>query len=125
MEPDPIDTLFAEWKIAMGRGDAERLLTFITEDGEFWTQGAAAVKGHDAIRSLFAAFFDTVSLRQDFQETERVVAGDIAFIRGIETNTLTPRTGGGPVEVHQRAFMLLKRVDGQWRFARGMTNREK
>ena len=48
MEPDAIDVLFAEWKIAMGRGDAERLLTFITEDAEFWTQGAAAVKGRDA-----------------------------------------------------------------------------
>lgn len=125
MEPDAIDALFAEWKVAMGRGDTERLLTFITEDAEFWTQGAAAVKGHDAVRSLFAAFFDTVSLRHEFHETERVVAGDIAFIRGFETNVLTPRAGGGPIEVHQRAFMLLQRVDGQWRFARGMTNREK
>jgi uncharacterized protein (TIGR02246 family) len=124
-EDEEIDALFAEWKSAMGRGDAERLLTLIAEDAEFWTQGAAPVKGRDAVRTLFAAFFDTVSMRQDFEEIERVVAGDIAFIRGNETNTLTPRAGGGPVEVHQRAFMLLRRVDGQWRFARGMTNREK
>ena len=120
-----IDALFAEWKIAMARGDAEHLLTLIADDGEFWTQGAAPVKGHEAIRALFAAFFGTVSMRQEFQEIERVVAGDVAFIRGIETNTLTPRTGGAPVEVQQRAFMLLRCIDGQWRFARGMTNREK
>lgn len=124
-EDEEIDALFAEWKSAMARGDAERLLTLIAEDAEFWTQGASPVKGRDAVRTLFAAFFDTVSMRQDFEELERVVAGDIAFIRGNETNTLTPRTGGGPVEVHQRAFMLLRRIDGQWCFARGMTNREK
>ena len=121
---DEIDALFAEWKTAMSRGDAEHLLTLIADDAEFWTQGAAPVKGRDAVRALFAAFFATVQMRQDFQELERVVAGDIAFSRGIETNVLSPRTGGSPVEVHQRAFMLLKRVDGQWRFARGMTNRE-
>lgn len=125
MDSDAIDALFAEWKIAMARGDAEHLLTLITEDAEFWTQGAAPVKGHDAVRTLFAAFFDTVSMRQEFEEAERCVAEDFAFIRGIETNTLTPRSGGPPVEVRQRAFMLLRRVDGQWRFARGMTNREK
>ena len=124
-EHDEIDALFAEWKAAMSRGDAERLLTMITEDAEFWTQGAAPVKGRDAVRTLFAAFFDTVSMQQDFEEIERVVSGDIAFIRGYETNFLTPRTGGPPVEVHQRAFMHLRRDDGQWRFSRGMTNREK
>ena len=123
-EDESIDALFAEWKDAMARGDSEHLLTLIAEDAEFWTQGAAPVKGHQAVRSLFAAFFDTVSMQQDFKEIERIVSGDIAFIRGIETNYLTPRAGGGAVEVHQRAFMLLKRIDGKWRFARGMTNRE-
>ena len=123
-EDNDIDALFAEWKAAMARGDAEHLLSLMAEDAEFWTQGAAPVKGRDAVRSLLAAFFGTVSMQQDFKEIERVVSGDIAFIRGIETNFLTPKAGGGPVEVHQRAFMLLRRIDGKWRFARGMTNRE-
>ena len=121
---DGIDALFAEWKTAMSGGDVETLLSLITEDAEFWTQGAAPVKGRDSVRALFTAFFGTVSMRQDFAETERVVAGDIAFIRGFETNFLTPASGGDPVEVRQRAFMLLRRGDGKWRFARGMTNRE-
>lgn len=124
MHEEDIDVLFAKWKTAMTRGDIQTLLSLITDDAEFWTQGAAPVKGRNAVRELFIAFFGTVSMRQDFEETERVVAGDIAFIRGFETNVLTPRDGEGPVEVHQRAFMLLKRVDGKWHFARGMTNRE-
>ena len=123
-EDDAIDALFAEWKTAMTHGDIETLLSLITEDAEFWTQGAAPVKGRDAVRTLFVAFFGTVSMRQEFEEVERVVDGDFAFVRGFETNFLTPTTGGGPVEVHQRAFMLLRRVGGKWHFSRGMTNRE-
>src|SRR5690349_21538636 len=96
-EDHDIDALFAEWKAAMARGDAEHLLSLIAEDAEFWTQGAAAVKGRDAVRTLFLAFFDTVAMSQNFDELERVVAGDVAFIRGFETNFLTPKSGGGPV----------------------------
>lgn len=121
---DVIDALFAEWKTAMANGDVETLLSLITEDAEFWTQGAAPVKGRDNVRALFNAFFKTVSMRQDFEEVERVVDGNIAFVRGFETNALTPRSGGDPVEVRQRAFMLLRRDRDRWRFARGMTNRE-
>src|ERR1043166_9227472 len=121
---DEIDALFAEWKSAMSGGAVVMLLSLITEDAEFWTHGAAPVKGRDAVRALFIAFFDTVSMRQDLEEIERLVDGDISFVRGFETNTLTPTTGDGTVEVRQRAFMLLRRTDGQWRFARGMTNRE-
>jgi uncharacterized protein (TIGR02246 family) len=123
-EDHAIDALFAEWKTAMTRGDVDTLLSLITDDAEFWTHGAAPVKGRDAVRALFVAFFSTVSMRQEFEELERLVDGDFAFVRGFETNVLTPRTGEGPVEVHQRAFMLLRCAGGKWRFARGMTNRE-
>ena len=123
-DDEGIDALFAEWKAAMSSGDIETLLSLITDDAEFWTHGAAAVKGRDQVRALFIAFFDTVQMHQDFEELERVVGEDAAFIRGFETNRLTPRSGGDPVEVRQRAFMLLRRAGGKWLFARGMTNRE-
>jgi ketosteroid isomerase-like protein len=42
----------------------------------------------------------------------------------MEHNRVTPR-GGEPVEISQRAFMVLRREpDGRWRYARGMTNLE-
>jgi uncharacterized protein (TIGR02246 family) len=119
-----IDDLFAAWKDATRRGDIEKIIDLVTEDAEFWTQGSAAVKGRDAVRKLYEQFANAYSIEQDFEEIERIVEGDHAFIRGREQNVVTPR-GGQPVNVMQRAMMILRRgTDGRWRFARGMTNRE-
>jgi uncharacterized protein (TIGR02246 family) len=119
-----IDDLFAAWKDATRRADIEKILDLVTEDAEFWTQGAAAVKGRDAVRKLYEQFASAYSIEQDFEEIERIVEGDHAFIRGREHNVVTPR-GGQPVKVMQRAMMIIRRgTDGRWRFARGMTNRE-
>jgi len=48
--------------------------------------------------------------------------GDLAFVRGVETNRLRARDGDASIERTQRAFSVLRRgADGRWRFARGMT----
>ena len=121
---DELDALFAAWKDATRRGDVDAILSLVTEDAEFWTHGAPAVKGRAAVRKLYEQFAAAYSIEQEFEEIERIVAGDHAFIRGREHNTVTPR-GGESVHVVQRAFMIVRRDDdGRWRFFRGMTNRE-
>jgi uncharacterized protein (TIGR02246 family) len=114
-----IDELFAAWMEAGKRGDAAALVSLITEDAEFWTHGAPAVKGREAVTAMMEGFFASFSYEQRFETLERVVAGDWAFVRGFELNRVTPK-GGETVEVRQRAFMVLRRdADGLWRFARG------
>jgi uncharacterized protein (TIGR02246 family) len=121
---DAIDELFAAWKDATQRGDVDAIVGLVTEDAEFWTHGMPAVKGRAAVRKLYEQFRSAYSIEQEFEEIERIVAGDYAFIRGVEHNSVTPR-GGETVNVVQRAFMIVRRDDdGRWRFARGMTNRE-
>jgi uncharacterized protein (TIGR02246 family) len=118
-----IDALYQAWKDAVRRGDIDTLLTFITEDAEFWPRDTPAIRGKENIRNLYASFFANFSLEQHFEETERIVEGGFAFVRGLEVNTLTPRTGGASTEVRQRAFSILRLdADGKWRFSRGMTN---
>lgn len=86
--------------------------------------GAPAVKGRDAVRGMYEQFASAYTIEQDFEELERIVAADHAFIRGREHNIVAKR-GSEPVTVLQRAMMLLRRGDdGRWGFARGMTNRE-
>jgi uncharacterized protein (TIGR02246 family) len=119
-----IDELFAAWREAGKRGDAAALVSLITEDAEFWTHGAPAVKGRQAVAAMMEGFFASFRFEQSFETLERIVAGDWAFVRGFELNRVTPK-GGETVEVCQRAFMVLRREeDGSWRFARGMTNLE-
>ena len=123
MNPE-IDELFADWKEAGKRADVAALVSLITEDAEFWTHGAPAVKGRQAVAAMMEGFFAGFHFEQSFETLERIVLDGWAFVRGFELNRVTPK-GGETVEIRQRAFMVLRREeDGSWRFARGMTNLE-
>jgi uncharacterized protein (TIGR02246 family) len=119
-----IEQLFRDWADAVRRGDARALADLMTEDAEFWSHGAAPLRGREETVTRMASFFQSYALDQVFERTEIAVSGDLAFVRGMEVNRLAPRDGGEPLEVRQRAFSILFRgADGAWRFARGMTNR--
>ncbi len=118
-----IDETFAAWMEAGKKSDVETLVSLMTEDIEFWTHGAPAVKGRDAATALFQGAFARFALEQRFESHERIVTAGWAFERGLERNFITPRDGGETVQHDQRAFMVLRRdPDGRWRYARGMTN---
>lgn len=121
---DEILRTLAEWREAMRAGDAEHLARLVSEDAEFWSQETPPLKGRPAVAATFRAFFESYATDQRFECEELLIADDWAFLRGTEVNTLTPRDGGAPIVVRQRAFSLLGRSDdGRWRFARGMTHR--
>jgi uncharacterized protein (TIGR02246 family) len=118
-----IEQLFSDWKRAMREKNLDGLLRLIAPDGEFWTNGAPALVGHDAIRETFRQFFERFSLDQEFELLELLVRDDLAVARGVEHNRLVPAGGGEPIEQNQRAIsILLRQADGRWVFARGMTN---
>ena len=121
---EEIDRLFFDWTEAGKRGDVAAVVALIAEDAEFWTHGAPAMKGRQAMAAMLEGFFAGFSFEQSFETLERIVVDGWAFVRGIELNRVTPK-GGETVEIRQRAFMVLRRdEDGRWRFARGMTNLE-
>jgi uncharacterized protein (TIGR02246 family) len=121
---EAIDRLFADWMEAGKRGDVAAVVSLITEDAEFWTHGAPAVKGRQAVAAMMEGFFAGFHFEQSFEALERIVVDGWAFVRGFELNRVTPK-GGETVEIRQRAFMVLRRdEDGRWCFARGMTNLE-
>ncbi|HEY2295769.1 MAG TPA: SgcJ/EcaC family oxidoreductase [Thermoanaerobaculia bacterium] len=121
---EAIDRLFFDWREAGKRGDVAAVVSLITEDAEFWTHGAPAVKGRQAVAAMMEGFFAGFHFEQSFETLERIVVDGWAFVRGFELNRVTPK-GGETVEIRQRAFMVLRREeDSQWRFARGMTNLE-
>lgn len=119
-----IQEVFHSWVEAGRRGDAGALAALVTENAEFWTHGAAAVRGRDAVRAMMTSFFERFALAQDFEREELLLEGDLAVVCGVEINRVIPRDGSPALEVRQRSFsVLLREADGAWRFARGMTNR--
>ena len=118
-----IDRTLRDWAIALADGDLGRVSSLVTEDAEFWTQGAPPLIGRSAVETAFKPFLDGHKFSQRFEEQERCLGPGWCLLRGVELNTLEPRSGGPPREVRQRAFTVLRREsDGRWRFARGITN---
>ncbi len=121
---EAIEKLFYDWAEAGRRGDAHAMAHMVTEDAEFWSHGAAPLKGRDEVVSRMATFFEGYEIDQGFERQEIVISGDLAFVRGMEINRVTPRDGAPSMEIRQRALSILFREpDGAWRFARGMTNK--
>jgi uncharacterized protein (TIGR02246 family) len=118
-----IDRTLAEWAAAIAEGNLALISSMVTEDAEFWTQGAAPLIGRRAVESAFKAILEAYKFSQRFDEHERYVSLTWALLRGVECNTLEPRNGGPQRQVEQRAFSIIRRgSDGRWRFARGITN---
>ena len=115
--------LRAAWVAAVADRDPDVLRFLLAEDYEVWAHGAAPIVGPDAAIAAMRGALERFSIAQSFEPLETLIAGDWAFERGIERMTVTPRGGGASQQITQRAFLILRRgADGQWRYARGMTN---
>lgn len=120
-----VDQLFAEFTDALRRGDCDTLADLVTDDAEFWSPGAAAVRGRDHVRTMMRDACEKYLVERSWDEIERVTGEDFAVSVGIERTRAVPRVGGEPVETTQRGWTMARRgADGRWRFARGITNRD-
>ena len=122
IEADPeIDALYAAWREAFQRQDLEAILDLLTPDYVLWAAGAPPM-GRDELRPRLATALATYDLVPAFECEERLVSGDLAFERGWDIQEVRPRAGGDARSQRQRVFLILRRgSDGQWRFARGMS----
>ena len=120
-----IDQLFADFTAALRRGDCNAVAEMVTDDAEFWSPGAPAVRGRDHVRSVMRDACEQYLVERTWDEIERVTGDDFMVSVGIERTRAMPRAGGDAVEIVQRGWTMARRgADGRWRFARGITNRE-
>jgi ketosteroid isomerase-like protein len=108
---------------AVAARNPEALRSLLTEDYEVWAHAAAPIRGIDAAVAAMAGAIERFRIEQRFDAMETIVAGDWAFERGIERMTIIEPDTGVSRTMAQRAFLILRLgTDGQWRYARGMTN---
>jgi uncharacterized protein (TIGR02246 family) len=119
-----IDALYDAWRDAFARRDVEAVLDLLTPDYLLLAPNLPAMN-RDALRPRLVAALDAYEVTPDFDREERIASGDLVFERGWDVQTLTPRAGGESRTIRQRVFLILRRgEDGQWRFARGMSQPE-
>ena len=113
----------AAWVAAIEARDAELLRPLLTDDYEVWAHGVEPIVGADVAVAAMAAALERNRVEQSFEPIETIITGDWAFERGIESIRVTPLDGGPTREASQRALLILRRnAEGNWQFARGMTN---
>jgi ketosteroid isomerase-like protein len=123
VDPSGLDIcgLHAAWTTAFAGQDIDALLSLLTPDYELWASGVPPVH-RDGLRPRLSAAFAAYDITSEFECEERLISGDFAFERGWDIQMLKPRGDGKTASHRQRVFLLLRRCsDGQWRFARGMS----
>jgi len=111
-----------EFGAAVSREDYPAVLEMITDDAVFWPVDRPAIAGKAVMKAAYDAL-GGYRVHAEFEPEEIQVCGDWAFARGFESFTLEPKAGGPKVEIkHRRALTILKRENGRWKTARGMTN---
>jgi uncharacterized protein (TIGR02246 family) len=116
-DEDAIRQLVATWLEASRVGDADKVLSLMTDDVVFLTPGHPPMRGKVAFAASLASLksFD-IRARSEIEEIE--ILGDWAWMCTRLTVTMTPKSGGPPVERAGNTLSILNRQAGTWKIAR-------
>lgn len=105
-----------DFDVASNAGDFETLATFYTEDAIRMPPNEPGWVGNNAIRAGFKKQFEQYDIVVDNSVEDVRVVGDWAFMRGVATVKLTPKTGGEPFQGISKWMAFRQRQpDGSWK----------
>ena len=98
--------------------DFDKALTFWQPDAVVHVEGPPPIRGTEALRGAYAAFFQPVrSFRSEADQVFVSSSGDMAYETGTDYMTVES-PGGGTASVTSKFLAVWKRsADGQWRVA--------
>ena len=112
-----------EWVAAVYAKDVTRLLALVTDDCVFLAPGVAPIRGKESVEALYKQVFSKYRVEQSFWFEEVQAHEEWAYGLGKHSTTLTPLDGSQPARAEGMGIaIMLKQVDGSWRFARGLNN---
>jgi uncharacterized protein (TIGR02246 family) len=108
---------------ALNDGDVDAWVGAFTADGVQMPPNAPANLGRESIRAWSQAFLAPFRVEFALAVDEVQVTGDWAFERGMYTITLTPKTGGEPMQDIGKYITIYERQpSGAWGMARDIWN---
>jgi ketosteroid isomerase-like protein len=116
-----IDDLYVAWGEAFRRQDVDAVVELMTSDYVLWVPGADELDA-EGLKPRLKAAFVAYEISSTFECVERLISGDLAVDRGWDIQRLRSRSDGEEMINRQRVMLVLRRCsDGNWRFARGMS----
>ncbi len=123
IDQSAIDRLRDAHVAAVNAGDADAWAACFTDDGVQMPPNFGANAGREAIRGWNRGFMSIFACRFGLSVDEVQAAADWAFERGRYEITLTPKTGGGPLQDRGKYITVYQRQpDGSWKMARDIWN---
>ena len=112
-----------KFDVAINAGDFETLASLYTEDAIRMPPNRPAWVGNDAIRAGFKKGLEQYDIVVDNSAEDVRVVGDWAFMRGVATVKLTPKTGDGPIKETSKWMGFWQRQrDGSWKIVSDIYN---
>jgi len=110
---------------AVNAGDVETEVNRFTEDGIYLWPDAPSIEGQGELRNWFRNRFAKVNVKLENVTEEIEVCGDWAFERGTYVAQIQPTERDEAETVYGKYINILrKQVDGTWKIARRIRNRD-
>jgi len=124
--PGGIDRTRQAHLAALNSGNADAWADAFTADGVQMPPNAPANAGREAIRPWVRGFLGAFSVEFALSVAEVHTAGEWAIERGAYTITITPRSGGAPIDDSGKYITIYRsQPDGTWLMARDIWNSDR
>lgn len=118
-----INNILDQYASSINAGDLDLWISLWADDGIQMPPNAPAVIGKGQLRAENESMFGEFILKMVITNKEVRVAGDLAFVRGTYTFSLTPKAGGETIMTDGKYLSIVERqADGSWKFARDCFN---
>lgn len=118
-----IEDVASQYGVALNTGDLDLWISLWTDDGIQMAPNAPAVFGKEQLRAKNENIFAKFNFKAVITNKEVKIAGDMAFIRGTYTLSLTPKIGGETIMIDGKYLDILERqADGSWKISRDCYN---
>lgn len=118
-----IETLLSAYEKALNTSDAAASAALYAPDGVFFPYNVPTATGAE-IQGSYEAIFEAIGLDIAFEIVEIVVEGDLAYAVTGSRGTVTVHAAEITVEEENRELFVFRKVDGEWRIARYMFNKD-
>jgi uncharacterized protein (TIGR02246 family) len=104
------------WSEAVKQEDVDALMSLYSDDAINMPSNEPACVGRQAIRARHERNFETTSYEIATTIDEVIVSGEWAFVRGNDTNTETPKSGGeSTVTDYKWVILMHRQADDSWK----------
>jgi ketosteroid isomerase-like protein len=115
---ETLKNILDEWVVLYNAGELEKLATFFyAENAVGMNSNQPILEGREAILAGYKKSREQNDEYCDSSIYEDVrVFGDLAFVRGNDTGTITPKDGGEPIKFDEKWVCIFERQpDGTWK----------